>query len=105
MKKLITKIDEYIHHTNDLTREMDTYLDFKDTYINLHTYIYDHSITGKSYGIRYPGATRGHIEVDEDNIIIDIVLYVDSCHTDKIYKKEVWACFNKYLGMKFVMVE
>ena len=25
--------------------------------------------------LRFPGATRGHIEVDKDNIIVDIVLY------------------------------
>lgn len=103
MTELIAKKDEYIEYTNDLTRDMDSYL--KRPNEHMQTYIYDHSLTGKTWAIRYPGATRGHIEVDENNIITDIVLYKDSYRTDKIYKEEVWSCFEKYIGMKFVMIK
>jgi hypothetical protein len=101
MTELITKKDEYIEPTNDLTREMDSYLKHENKY--MQTYIYDHSLTGKTWAIRYPGATRGHIEVDENNIIKDIVLYKDSYNTDKIYKDDVRSCFEKYIGFKLVM--
>lgn len=102
MQELITKIDEYIHHTNDLTREMDTYL--HHIYPHMNTYIYDHSLTGESWSIRYPGATRGCILIDKNNIITDIILNNDG-YTEKIYKQEVKDCFKKFIGMKFVLVK
>lgn len=100
MKELITKIDEYINYTNDLTREMDSYLKRPNKY--MQTYIYNHSLNGETYAIRYPGATRGHIKIDKNNRITDIVLYHDNYNTDKIYKNDIRECFKKYIGMKLV---
>lgn len=59
MKELITKIDEYIDHTNNLTREIDTYLKHPNDYMK--TYIYDHSLNGKTWGIRIYRRKSTHI--------------------------------------------
>lgn len=100
MKELITKKEEYYELTNDLTREMDTYLKYK---CKFKTYIYISFIGDKQYIlIRYPGATRGNIIVDDNMIIKEINLYNDECHTDKIYNSEIRDCFSKYIGMKFI---
>jgi hypothetical protein len=99
MKELITKKDEYIELTNDLTREMDINLKKPNQY--MQTYVYEDRYQNK-YAIRYPGATRGHIKVDENDIILEIKLYKDSMNTHKIYKPEVEECFEKYIGMKLV---
>jgi hypothetical protein len=101
MQELITKVDEYIDYTNDLTREMDKYLEHEIG--SFRTYIYDHSLNGKTWAIRYPGATRGHIEINKDNTIVNIKLYKD-CKTHEIYKPNVEECFRKYIGMKLIMV-
>lgn len=101
MEELITKKEEgYLHLVNDLTKELDTYLDFSQKY-DLNNYIYEHPFNN-SWPIRYPGATRGGIRVDENNIITDIVLYKDS---DDIYKENVRDILEKYIGMKLVVIK
>lgn len=92
-------------YVNDLTKNMDLYLvdNKKDIYDNLewYTYIYSNHKINNSYAIRFPGATRGHIEVSPDNIITKIVLY-KNYGTHKIYKENVEDCFKQYIGMKLV---
>lgn len=100
MNILKTQKDEYIEYTNDLTRDMDYYLKYPNKF--MQTYIYDSSLTGETWAIRYPGATRGHIEVNKNNIITNIILYKDNMNTHKIYNENVEECFNKYIGMKLV---
>lgn len=106
IRKLITKKEKSYGLTNDLTREMDSYL--IDTIKELEyigsTYIcYEIPINNK-WAIRFPGATRGHLEVDDNMIIIDIKLYDDNYNTDKIYKNNVRECFDKYIGMKLEII-
>ena len=101
MRELITKKEkEYLHLVNDLTKELDEYLDINEEY-RLNNYIYDHPFNN-SWPIRYPGATRGGIRVDKNNIITDIVLYTDS---DDIYKENVRDILDKYIGMKLVVIK
>ncbi|KQC91323.1 hypothetical protein [Clostridium perfringens] len=106
IKELITKKEKGdIYLTNDLTREIDNYL--KDDYRNdkydiFNTYIYDHSIDGVNWAIRYPGATRGGISVDKNMIITDIRL---NTNEDSIYKSEVKTILNKYIGMKLIIIK
>ena len=51
--------------------------------------------------IRYPGATRGYIELDNNNIITDIVLYSDACFdTLKQYDVKVIEAVKKFIGYK-----
>lgn len=100
VKELITKKESKLKdYTNDLTREMDSFL--KSNNKHFENYIYDKF--QNKWIIRYPGATRGYIEVDENDIIVDIVLYHDSMETDKIYLPEIRECFSKYIGMKLVI--
>lgn len=104
MSKLITKPKSSLGYVNDLTKEMDSYLKYKDNI--LCTYLYDaDKPTDKGYiAIRFPGATRGHIKVNKDNIIEEIKLYDDKYNLDKIYEFNVRDCFEKYIGMKLVLV-
>lgn len=102
MKELIT-VKKRSQYTNDLTREMDTYIRFKSV-CSFNTYIYDKY--KDMYPIRYPGATRGHVKVDEDDIIVDIVLYKgEDYDTSEIYESNVEECFKKYIGMRFAINE
>lgn len=58
------------------------------------------------WSIRYPGATRGHIEVDVNDVITDIVLYKgENYDTSEIYESNVEECFVKYIGMRLVVNE
>lgn len=53
--------------------------------------------------IRYPGATRGHIRVDENNIVIEIKLYNMTggvAYGGKIYKDGTDEKIQKFLGCK-----
>lgn len=60
------------------------------------------------FSIRRPGATRGHIEVDDNDVIVDIVIYDDSgiAH-DKpnnvgCYREELKEAIKKYIGCKII---
>lgn len=105
MRELITKIDEDIYHTNDLTREMDSLRIIEDPYGC--TYIYREPYKFEDHYkwlIRYPGATRGNIQVDFNGIITGIDLYDDEYHTDDIYVENIRDIFSKYIGMKYVII-
>lgn len=80
---------------NDLTREMDTYLKYESEGYLTNNYIYDRY--KDKWSIRCIGATRGYIQVDENNIIQKIELYKDS---DLIYNFGIRECFKKYMGMQ-----
>lgn len=105
MKELLTKL-RTLGHVNDLTKEMDNYL--KHGTDRFYTYLFEADNptirSDKLYiAIRYPGATRGHIEIDKNYIITDIKLYNDACRLPNIYSDEILHCFEKYIGMKIVM--
>lgn len=85
---------------NDLTREMDSYLKYQSNDDVTKNYIYDKY--KDAWAVRCTGATRGHIKVDENDIIQGIELYKDS---DEIYKPGIRECFDKYIGMKIVLEE
>lgn len=101
----LTTIFDNRDWVNDLTKEMDKYLIGKwperfCTYINEPD-----RETDKYFAIRFPGATRGHIEVDENMIIKDIKLYDVTCFdTHILYDKKVLDILSKYIGMKLVIV-
>lgn len=103
IKELITKKTKPLRElTNDLTREMDTYLKHKET----GPHAFNTYLDGKykdMWPIRFPGATRGYVRVDINEVITEIVLTRDDYNTDKIYKDNVRECFSKYIGMKLVI--
>ena len=73
--------------------------------LGIHSYLWRDDVTraleGKQNHIafRHPGSTNGHIEVDENMIIKDIVFYNDTCYRfyTGSYRK---ALKEKYLGTK-----
>lgn len=68
-------IDTWI---NDITRELDNYVKLSINKPYLHTYIQKFP-EPNVFVIRFPGATRGYLKVDDDNKIIEIELYEDAC--------------------------
>ena len=106
MEKLLNNIHDkdLEFYENDLTREMDDYLTVARDSV-FKTYIYKNAQKdendNKFYAIRYPGATRGHIKTNKENIILEIKLYDD--YNDSIYKKEVIDIFDKYIGMQLII--
>lgn len=82
-------------YVNDITRYLDRYLircnDCLDLYSN---YIFNEPVNG-NWAIRVPGATRGHIKI-EDGVVTEIKLYEDSF----CYKKDVFDDLKKFIGMK-----
>jgi hypothetical protein len=52
--------------------------------------------------IRFPGATRGYLFYNNDNIILEI--FLDDVNTDEcVYKKEVLKDLNKFIGCRLIM--
>jgi len=82
---------------NDLTREMDKHLLYSFDIPHWNTYIYRHRNRKNALDIRYPGATRGHIVVN-NNMIERIRFY----NTADIYKPSVKEAVQKYIGAKLV---
>jgi len=108
MMELITikKYENCDELINELTREMDGYLLPNHTEHlkpSGGTYLCSGNCKN-NYAIRYLGATRGYIEVDDENIIQDIVLY-DTAYKNcvKCYFENVKDIIKKYTGAKFLM--
>ena len=106
---LITEKEEFgDNYVNDLTREMDKYLLYPDNHCGSPTYIYANDINKNRMAIRYPGATRGGISLDENRVITDIQLYDDTCfdagkHGVGVYKPEMKEAVQKFIGMKIIV--
>lgn len=98
--------------------------DFIDKYItgyhkNIHnnmkhvfrTYLYPANRYGNELLIsfRYPGATRGHIELDKNNIIKDIKFYSDTCfgegNLDQLYDRKIEEDIKQFIGQELVIEE
>lgn len=107
-KEKINSMTEFI---GDITEFIDEYLeDSMKEYSWLKTYILQPETYGSDKllcAIRLPGATRGHIEVDKNNIIKEIKFYEDSCFGEgknslSCYKKEVIKAVEKYIGQELI---
>lgn len=64
----------------------------------------------KLMAIRFPGATRGHIEIDNNNTIVYIMFYEESgiANDDMpnnvgIYKNEIKELVKQFIGRKVVI--
>ena len=100
-------------YRNDFTKFLDKYR--KDSIMNgedwfrqcMSTYLWYPDIINDNYedgikhiAFRLPGATRGHITVDKNYKILDIIFYKESCFSHKMnetncYKEEVVADATK----------
>jgi hypothetical protein len=89
---------------NDMTKEFDNYLLYKGTF---ETYIMEPEefTDGRSCALRVPGATRGAVVVDENNVITEIVLYEDTCFGKvACYDRSILDILPSYIGAKLVFV-
>ena len=91
----------------DLTYEMDKYLNVPMERANL-TYLYDYGPRkdkdgkpGHIYTIRVPGATRGHIYLDNDDAITEIEFYKKTM----CYDKRIVEDMQKYIGYQIIRGE
>lgn len=101
-------LDEY--RTDSIMKLESPYKEMMSTYLwNMdieNDFSYYDGKKGKCIAFRLPGATRGHIEVDENYIIKDILFYADTCFNKnkngvECYKPEVVeAATNKFRDTK-----
>lgn len=101
VKELITtKVKDFNEMVNDLTREMDEHLLQDKKFPFCYTYLLP-DLKGERFILRYPGATRGQLYVDKNNIITEILLNENrSC-----YKDTVKDIIQKYIGIKIVIID
>lgn len=91
------------HYTNELTDFLDehTMYEVHKEYLGFGNYCME--FDKNHIAIRYPGATRGDIEVDENNTIVNVRLYNMTggrCCGGKIYKDGTDAEILKFVGYK-----
>ncbi len=104
-----TKIDDVLGgcFINNLTKELDNNLSEEYLLFNrMKHYICSMMIYNNEryYPIRFPGATRGGIVVDNNNIIIKIIINKDFIENNKlkIYNSNVINNINKFIGYKII---
>ena len=91
---------------NAITAEMDVWLKkdwrkiLRKGYVEGTYMMFNDTGHEGSYAIRFPGATRGHVRVDENSIITNIILYEE---TKDIYKVVLERKYLKqFIGMRLV---
>lgn len=101
---LYTRTDDDKHYINDITIFMDSMMTINKHPGFCRTYLIQRDDV---FAIRFPGATRGHIEHD-NGIITDIVLYDETCFskkcTDMRYKRKLKKEIIKFIDHKIVLV-
>lgn len=98
MSRELSANEDYLFLVNDITKMLDKHL--KKEIEGFYNYIYNERFEGGIYLIRYPGATRGKVKVDENMVIEDIIIY---SNTDECYEKDVRNYLNEFIGMKMVL--
>lgn len=83
---------------NEITLELDKMVKDSKSITGFYNYIHDEAVDGK-WIIRYPGASRGHIETNNDNVITKIVIYSG---VTNIYSKGVDKAISKFIGTSLV---
>lgn len=72
----------------------------------LKTYVVDTVIDDKRYLlIRYPGSTVGRIDIDENSIIKNIIIYDDMIEGNNfaIYNKNIITVLQQFIGCKLII--
>lgn len=103
------------HYTCEITEFIDKYIleKWKDDYINWgsKTYLWglEENESFKGTAFRWPGATRGYIALDKDDIITDIVFYPDTsfgtARLSQLYDRKVEEDVKVFIGKKLVFKE
>lgn len=103
------------HYTGEITEFIDKYMlkKYEDEYMNwfCRTYLWglEENQSFKGSAFRWPGATRGYIALDKDNIITDIVFYPDTCfgteRLSPLYDRKVEEDIKVFIGKKLIFKE
>ena len=98
---------------NNMMIDLDKYLNLSikkvEEDLGIHSYLWRQDVEDvlckkrNTIAFRHPGATNGHIEVDENMIIRDIVFYEDTC--TQFYEGDYQSLKNKYIGTELSIVE
>ena len=86
-------------YVNNITKDLDMYT----KYDKFNTYICQWKENIMNFWcIRFLGATRGKIIVDDDMVILEIELYPDTSFGNALgcYKESAKKVVNKYVGTK-----
>lgn len=83
---------------NKITLELDKMVKDNKSISGFYNYIHDEAVDGK-WIIRYPGASRGYIETNNDNVITKIVIHAG---VTNIYSKGVDKAISKFIGTSLV---
>ena len=100
--KLITVQDCSGGYVNDLTKAIDKYLKRTGDDIN-KAYIYTQQMAYNHWALTCTNTTRGHILVDDSNIIIDIIFFSVDSETNKsipcLYS-DIKEVVTKFIGVQ-----
>lgn len=98
-----TTVSQSLAYINDLTREMDKHLNQQIKNLKnpiFHSYIYNSKVQKNVMLLRFPGATRGYIEVDSSLLITKIVLYEGEHGISGIYNDTIIEAVKPFIGRK-----
>lgn len=93
----------YDRYTGSITKEMDKFLKYKSIH-SYKTYIAKYDIGKKEniYVFRVPGATRGDIITDKDNVIKEINFYKNAFD---VYQENITNYCGRFIGCKLIFKE
>lgn len=115
MSDIVCMLDEFSDkYTNEITEEIDKHLreeyikyNEEEDYYKIKTCMWErdyfYNPPESSCPIRCHGATRGHINIDKDDIITNIQFYEDTCFgIIGIYNETVNTIKDKFIGRKVI---
>lgn len=102
IKEIIAMKRDYHHMTNEITELMDTFLidRIKECKYEARNYIDDTPFNNTNHLIRHPGATRGYIVTDKDNLITEINMHMDSIGIYNNVSEMINELNYQFLGSK-----
>lgn len=103
------------HYVGEITDFIDKYIVDKHKHERMEsffkTYLWglEENESFKGTAFRWPGATRGYIALDKDDIITDIVFYPDTsfgtARLSQLYDRKVEEDVKVFIGKKLVFKE
>lgn len=98
IKGEINKMVTDLEYVNNITKYLDTLLlpGYKKAHEQIGVSTYVEKYSEDKYIIRFPGATRGHILVDDDNII----KYIEIYDHIQCYEKDTNKKIQDFVGTK-----
>ena len=118
MKKQTTVYKRYRseHYEGEITKFIDKYIIndaekimLSEGYIGTYLWGLEENDKYRGTAFRYPGATRGFIKLNNDNIIEDIIFYPDTCfgegRLEPFYYRKIIEDIKQFIGQELVFKE